>query len=119
MIVYIFNKKISWKDLCSLAAVRHGSPDIVKDIISGGTFDQICQMVRLSEKQDAREPDIRPGSGSGMRNSSKRKRKRQRGIRTTQDDVMLDKINEVKTLLKMKTNDLQPLGCGFTVPTPI
>ena len=102
-----------------LSAVRHGSPDIVKEIIPGATVDQICQMVRLSEKQDAPEPDIRPGSGSGKRNSSKRKRKRQRGIRTTQDDVMLDKINEVKTLLKMKTNDLQPLGGGFTVPTPI
>ena len=76
-------------------------------------------MVRLSEKQDAPESDIRPGSGSGKRNSSKRKRKRQRGIRSTQDDVMLDKINEVKTLLKMKTNDLQPLGGGFTVSTPI
>ena len=65
------------------------------------------------------ESDIRHESGSGRRNLSKQKRKHQRGIRSTQNDVLIKKINVVKTLMKMKTNDLQPHGGGFTVPTSI
>ena len=42
----IFDKKISPEALCTLSAIKHGSPDMVREIIPRATVDQICQVVK-------------------------------------------------------------------------
>ena len=43
----IFDRKISAKQLCTLSAITHGTPEKVREIVPGATIDQICQMVKL------------------------------------------------------------------------
>ena len=46
-IAEIFAQEISPEDLCSLSAMKHGTPSAVREVMPNATVKQVCQMCKL------------------------------------------------------------------------